>query len=541
MRFALGLTIVGAATLICGLMMMLVGETLRLKSAHSQSLVEAGVIAAICGLGFGVALLIVLTLGPPARPRRRTGGQRAGAGGSRGPVLAPLPSSAGFFPPPIAPRPQPAEAWSASGYADDGWHPLSAGAWDDRTRPGRDQRADEARDRHPDARWDHRPDAAWDHRPDAGWDHRPDAAWDHRPDAGWDRRPDAGWDRRPDAGWHPQAGERWDRQAHDGWHPDAHQGPDPRADDHRGSGPAYTRHPAGPDEWDHAEADGWAAHGQNGWVPHGQNGWVPDGRDGWVPHGQDGWVPDGRDGWVPDGRDAWVPDGQDAWAQDARRDWIPDGHGGWADAAHDPWSQSATAAGPQAPAWPAEDPGSTRSAQHSAPQRPHLAGPAGGESPGASAPGGDDLADDDTSPLPVISAAPPGPPPELSQPAPPPEPSRPGPPPEPSRPAPAPEPFSAWEPARPLDRRQDDTYRPGHAEPPSADTQEKIEQIKDLYLTAEAIGEDALVRHFEQLKTRQRSLIREFFEKAGLAPGGTSMQPPADAAGESADSASLPG
>ena len=58
-----------------------------------------------------------------------------------------------------------------------------------------------------------------------------------------------------------------------------------------------------------------------------------------------------------------------------------------------------------------------------------------------------------------------------------------------------------------------------HAEPPTADTQEKIEQIKDLYLTAEAIGEDALVRHFEQLKTRQRSLIREFFEKAGLGAG----------------------
>jgi hypothetical protein len=93
-------------------------------------------------------------------------------------------------------------------------------------------------------------------------------------------------------------------------------------------------------------------------------------------------------------------------------------------------------------------------------------------------------------------------------------------------PAPAPKPFSVWEPApKPnLDSshpsghgsRQDGAYQPGHAEPPSADTQEKLEQLKDLYLTAEAIGEDALVKHFDELSQMQRSLIREFFEKAGL-------------------------
>jgi hypothetical protein len=107
---------------------------------------------------------------------------------------------------------------------------------------------------------------------------------------------------------------------------------------------------------------------------------------------------------------------------------------------------------------------------------------------------------DDTSPLPVIKAD--GPLPSLPSP-----PSPPG----PSEAA-----------ATGHHDRPGDTYRPGHAEPPSADTQEKIEQIKDLYLTAEAIGEDALGKHFDQLSQRQRSLIREFFEKAGLGSGKTS-------------------
>jgi len=59
------------------------------------------------------------------------------------------------------------------------------------------------------------------------------------------------------------------------------------------------------------------------------------------------------------------------------------------------------------------------------------------------------------------------------------------------------------------------------AESLSAETQEKLEKIKDLYLTAEAIGEDALVKHFDQVSKMQRSLISEFFEEAGLGPNGT--------------------
>ena len=50
----------------------------------------------------------------------------------------------------------------------------------------------------------------------------------------------------------------------------------------------------------------------------------------------------------------------------------------------------------------------------------------------------------------------------------------------------------------------------------------KLDQIKDLYLTAEAIGDDALEKHFEQVSERQRQLIREFFDKSER-PGGTSQ------------------
>lgn len=41
-----------------------------------------------------------------------------------------------------------------------------------------------------------------------------------------------------------------------------------------------------------------------------------------------------------------------------------------------------------------------------------------------------------------------------------------------------------------------------------------MDQIKDLYLTAEAIGEDALDRHFQLVSERQRQLIREYFDQA---------------------------
>jgi hypothetical protein len=48
---------------------------------------------------------------------------------------------------------------------------------------------------------------------------------------------------------------------------------------------------------------------------------------------------------------------------------------------------------------------------------------------------------------------------------------------------------------------------------------EKLEQIKDLYVTAEAIGEEALDNHFDQVSQRQRELIEEFFQQSHPANG----------------------
>jgi hypothetical protein len=43
----------------------------------------------------------------------------------------------------------------------------------------------------------------------------------------------------------------------------------------------------------------------------------------------------------------------------------------------------------------------------------------------------------------------------------------------------------------------------------------KLEQIKDLYLTAEAIGESNVDKHFDELLAQQRELIGEYFKQSG--------------------------
>jgi len=53
----------------------------------------------------------------------------------------------------------------------------------------------------------------------------------------------------------------------------------------------------------------------------------------------------------------------------------------------------------------------------------------------------------------------------------------------------------------------------------------KLEQIKDLYLTAEAIGEANVDKHFDQLLAQQRELISEYFRQSGAG------RPADDAAG----------
>jgi len=60
---------------------------------------------------------------------------------------------------------------------------------------------------------------------------------------------------------------------------------------------------------------------------------------------------------------------------------------------------------------------------------------------------------------------------------------------------------------------------------PGAAAEAKLEQIRDLYLTAEAIGEDALSKHFDQLRQRQRSLIAEYFSSLRQRPPGSSTLP----------------
>jgi len=59
----------------------------------------------------------------------------------------------------------------------------------------------------------------------------------------------------------------------------------------------------------------------------------------------------------------------------------------------------------------------------------------------------------------------------------------------------------------------------------------KLEQIKDLYLTAEAIGEANVDKHFDQLLSQQRELISEYFRQssAAKARGGTEGADEADA------------
>jgi hypothetical protein len=60
---------------------------------------------------------------------------------------------------------------------------------------------------------------------------------------------------------------------------------------------------------------------------------------------------------------------------------------------------------------------------------------------------------------------------------------------------------------------------PGQA-PPDDTAQaraRKLEQLKDLYLTAEAIGEENVDKHFDQLLAQQRDLISEYFGQSAVA------------------------
>jgi hypothetical protein len=68
---------------------------------------------------------------------------------------------------------------------------------------------------------------------------------------------------------------------------------------------------------------------------------------------------------------------------------------------------------------------------------------------------------------------------------------------------------------------------------PAYERARKLEQIKDLYLTAEAIGEANVDKHFDRLLAQQRELISEYFRQPGSAgleaTGGPAPEPGAGA------------
>jgi hypothetical protein len=52
----------------------------------------------------------------------------------------------------------------------------------------------------------------------------------------------------------------------------------------------------------------------------------------------------------------------------------------------------------------------------------------------------------------------------------------------------------------------------------------KLEQIKDFYLTAEAIGEQNVDKHFDQLLAQQRELIGKYFKQSDVGDGLTARE-----------------
>jgi len=78
-----------------------------------------------------------------------------------------------------------------------------------------------------------------------------------------------------------------------------------------------------------------------------------------------------------------------------------------------------------------------------------------------------------------------------------------------------------------------DTGHPAEAHPAGEGQEQgdiaqarRLERIRDLYLTAEAIGEANVDKHFDQLLAQQRELISEYFKR----PGASTPRGPAGSA-----------
>jgi hypothetical protein len=72
-------------------------------------------------------------------------------------------------------------------------------------------------------------------------------------------------------------------------------------------------------------------------------------------------------------------------------------------------------------------------------------------------------------------------------------------------------------------RGEDEGGRGAAAGSEAALSEAALAQIKDLYMTAEAIGEENLGKHYERLLERQRQLISEYFKGSGFGDSGASQ------------------
>jgi hypothetical protein len=91
---------------------------------------------------------------------------------------------------------------------------------------------------------------------------------------------------------------------------------------------------------------------------------------------------------------------------------------------------------------------------------------------------------------------------------------------EPLLPSSDPPPGAAEPPAADLAPSPADAIREEGAEDTEHARARKLEQIKDLYLTAEAIGEHNVDKHFDQLLAQQRELISDYFSQSTAAKPG---------------------
>jgi hypothetical protein len=68
----------------------------------------------------------------------------------------------------------------------------------------------------------------------------------------------------------------------------------------------------------------------------------------------------------------------------------------------------------------------------------------------------------------------------------------------------------------------------GHDGPeePTHDQAQRLDQIKDFYLTAEAIGERNVDKHFDELLAQQRELISEYFQQSTGHGASQALAPP---------------